>query len=75
MVWHGDCCTTWRQQILGDAMILQVAPIDSAVIPDLKAFIVVLSHLPVEVQVEILRDATKQIVTEVLEPITANERG
>ena len=47
-------------------MILQVAPIDSAVVPDLKAFIVVLSHLPIEVQLDILRDATKQIVEEVL---------
>ena len=56
-------------------MTLNIPPIDSAVVPDLKAFIAVLSHLPVEVQIDILRDATKQIVNEVLEPITANERG
>lgn len=65
----------WRRQTLGDVMILHVPDTDSAVIPDLKAFIVVLSHLPVEVQIEVLRDATKQIVSEVLEPLTANERG
>lgn len=46
-------------------MIFNLPTIDSTVMSDLRAFIVVLSHLPVEVQLDVLRDATEQL-TEVL---------
>ncbi len=35
--------------------------VDSAVIPDLNAFLVSLTHLPTEVQMDLLRQATSQI--------------
>ena len=46
------------------------SPIDKAVAPDLQAFLVNLSHLPVEVQIDLLRDATAQI-TEAVEQTLA----
>lgn len=42
------------------------ARVDSAVVPDLNAFLVSLTHLPTEVQIDLLRQATKQI-SEVVE--------
>lgn len=42
-------------------MQLAIPPVESAVLPDLRAFLVCLSHLPTEVQIDLLRDATKQI--------------
>ena len=37
-------------------------PVDSAILPDLRAFVTCLSHLPVEVQMDVLRDGTEQIM-------------
>ena len=42
-------------------MILDVPDLDKAVVADLRAFIVVLSHMPLEAQGDILGQATKQI--------------
>ena len=36
-------------------------PMDSAVVPEARVFLTHLSHLPVEVQIDMLRDATGQI--------------
>ena len=35
---------------------------DTAVVPDARVFLTSLSHLPVEIQIDLLRDATKQII-------------
>ena len=43
-----------------------IMQLDSAVAPDARAFLTNLSHLPVEVQIDLLRDATSQI-TEAIE--------
>ena len=50
---------------LRQAVILNI-PLDSSVVPDAKAFLTNLSHLPIEVQIDLLRDATSQI-TEAVE--------
>ena len=47
-------------------MLLSI-PMDSAVVPDARVFLTHLSHLPVEVQIELLRDATVQITVAVEE--------
>ena len=56
---------------LGDrAMQLAIPPVERVVIPDLNAFLVSLSHLPTEVQIDLLRQATGQI-TEAVEKMLA----
>lgn len=35
--------------------------VDSAVIPDLNTFLAVFTHLPVEVQIDLLRQAVEQM--------------
>ena len=45
-------------------MLLSV-PMDTAVVPDARVFLASLSHLPVEVQIDLLRDATSQITAAV----------
>lgn len=43
-------------------MELSTPQLDLAVVPELRAFIAVLSHLPVDLQIGVLKDATAQIV-------------
>lgn len=54
---HCDDGETWMEA----SMVLNTPPMDRVVEPELRAFLVSLSHLPVEVQLDLLRDATKQI--------------
>ena len=79
-----SACQFWASGLLGipagrkpatrGSIMLQgtvsFSPIDKAVAPDLQAFLVNLSHLPVEVQIDLLRDATAQI-TEAVEQTLA----
>ena len=51
-------------------MQLAIPPVERVVIPDLNAFLVSLSHLPTEVQIDLLRQATGQI-TEAVEKMLA----
>ena len=51
---------TQLNKLKGCTMLLNI-PMDSAVVPDARVFLTHLSHLPVEVQIDMLRDATSQI--------------
>ena len=53
-----------RVEILsrGFVMELSIPHLDASVVVELRAFLVALSHMPVDLQVAVLQDGTEQIV-------------
>ena len=63
-------CILASAKLGGCTMKLAIPLVESVVIPDLNAFLVSLSHLPTEVQIDLLRQATGQI-TDAVEKMLA----